>query len=316
MKKISLYFLVFVMGCGYLADRAQADQQNFDLGKSAAAYLNIPLGARQTSLAGSFVAIANDLGAITSNPAGLCQIKPLEIRALHSLWVSEIFFDNLAYGQRLMPGSAFGVSLTYFNFGSLDKYVVNATGDPVADGFFTPYVLVANAAYGHKVMSKLALGLSLKGMMQQIDTTNSSAFAADLGALYFTGVKGWTAGITLANIGGQLDESDLPLKVRLGTAYQMPLQMIGADTLLLTLESVLPVIAVESTSVLAGAEYICNNLLALRLGYKADQDAELGGLDGLSAGLGVHYQMLQFDFAFTSLGILGESYQLGVSAGF
>ena len=235
---------------------------------------------------------------------------------MHSLWVNDIFFDNLAYGQRLMPGSALGVSITYFNFGSLDKYVVDAVGNPMADGSFTPYVLVANAAYGHKVMPELSLGINLKGVMQQIDTTNSSAFAADLGALYFTGIKGWTAGITLANIGSQLDASDLPLKVRLGTAYQMPLQMMGPDTLLLTLESVLPAIAIENFSVLAGAEYVYNHLIALRLGYKADQDAELGGLDGLSAGFGVHYQMLQFDFGFTSLGVLGESYQLGVSAGF
>ncbi|MEW6515790.1 MAG: PorV/PorQ family protein [candidate division FCPU426 bacterium] len=289
-----------------------AEQVNFAAGETAAAYLNLPVNARQTGMAGAGVAVADDLGALTVNPAGLSRMQGAELQALHGFWVQDIFYDYLAFGQPVDAGTAVAASLAYFNFGSMDKYVMDAIGNPVAQGTFTPYVYLLTAGVGQSVLPELGVGLNLKYLSQNIDTSSSTAFAVDLGAAYATDIKGLNVGLTLSNIGSELDGKSLPLDVNLGAAYQLALQGLGQDQLNVTAEAAIPTMASDNYDVMLGAEYWYNRLLALRVGYQLDADAGLGGIEGLTAGLGFNYQMLSVQFGFTSLGVLGEVYQIGL----
>lgn len=263
-------------------------------------------------MAGAGVAVTDDLGALTINPAGLSRMGGSEIQALHGFWVQDIFYDHFAYGQLLGAGTAAAASITYFNFGAMDKYGLDAIGNPVAQGTFTPTVYLLTAGVGQRVLPEVGVGLNLKYLSQSIDTVSSSAFAVDLGAVYDTEVKGLSVGMTLSNIGSELDGNALPLDLNLGAAYQLPLQGLGQDLLNLTLEGAIPTLAADNYDVMAGVEYWYNRLLALRVGYQLDTDAGLGGIEGLTAGLGVHYQSLQLNFGFSSLGVLGEVYQIAL----
>lgn len=313
MPKQSLVIFALLAGFCLSTQGVYGDQQNYSIGESAAAYLNIPVSARQSSLAGAGVAATRDISALTINPAGLAKLANLEAQALHGFWVQDIFYDHLAFGSQLGAEAGLAASITYFNFGSLDKYSLDALNNPVAEGSFTPYVLLFNAGIGHQVMTDLGLGVNLKVLSQQIDDYQASAFALDVGALYATPLPGLSAGLTLANIGSELDNSPLPLRVTIGAAFETEFQALGKDQLLATLEAAFPTASFENTDLIVGAEYWYDKSLALRAGYQLDQEAGLGGAKGFSAGLGVRYQMVDINFGFSSLGELGGVYQIDVA---
>ena len=58
------------------------------------AFLKIKPSARGTSLGDCFVSIANDANAIYYNPAGLTQLKNIEISLMHMSYVAETSYES------------------------------------------------------------------------------------------------------------------------------------------------------------------------------------------------------------------------------
>jgi RNA polymerase sigma factor (sigma-70 family) len=68
----------------------------------------------------------------------------------------------------------------------------------------------------------------------------------------------------------------------------------------------------------AGIEYMFNHLIALRVGYQTrGQDLKTGSgsdpLTGITAGLGVRYGCLDFDYAFVPYNELGQTQRISLS---
>jgi hypothetical protein len=306
-----------VLLTGVLVFSAWADQQtNYDIAKVGGSELKIGLGPRPVAMGETFVAKADDLNSTAWNPAGLSQMQGYQAGFMHNLYLQETSLEYLAYAQNLFEGAGLGAQVTYLNYGSIDKYKEDANHLPEAAGTFTPSVLMAAVGYGQWLMADLAVGGSIKMISQSIDTENYSAFAVDLGALYRTGVEGLQLGLAVQNLGTKLADANLPMNVKAGAAYAMPFKVAANDSWNVLCDANVPFGDTKYTSANLGTEYWYNQMLAARVGYKVKDTGELGGVTGLTAGVGVKVAMLSIDYALVSFGDLGLTHQFAIAASF
>lgn len=308
MKKILGVILIFG---GSLTLAAWADQTNYNIGKVGGSELKIGLGARPVAMGEAFVAQADDLNTTAWNPAGLAQMKGIQVGGMHNLYLQDTFMDYVAYAQPLFAGAGIGANVTYLNYGSLDKFD-EVNGLPVAQGSFTPTVFTGTLGYGQWLLPSLAVGASLKIINQSIDTEHYTAVAVDLGGLYQTPVTGLRLGLALQNLGSQLAGADLPRNVKVGAAYMLPVKFSANDTWNTVLDVNVPFGDANYTSVNVGTEYWYNQVVAARLGYQVKNTGDLGGATGLTGGVGVKVAMFEVDYALVSFGDLGLTHQVGL----
>jgi long-subunit fatty acid transport protein len=251
------------------------------------------------------VAIADDVNAASMNPAGLSQLKGQELALMHHAFVMDSAVEHLAYGLNLIEGLGVSVSLDYLNFGSVDKYTIDTTTKQLkSSGSFSPsgYHLDLGAGYA---FGPLAAGLNVKMLGQTFDASGSSAFAADLGALW-KNASGFSLGAALQDLGTTLDGSNLPMGVRAGGAYKLAVGD-ATDSVSLAADASVPSADSAATTIGTGLEYSAKGLYALRAGYKLTGN---GGVGGLTLGAGLGYKLARIDYAFSSVGALGNSNQV------
>ncbi len=311
--KNNLAWMVVLLGA--LTIPAMADQTNYDIGKVGGSELKIGLGPRPVAMGEAFVAQADDLNCTAWNPAGLAQLQGYQAGFMHNIYLQETSMEYLAYAQNLFDGAGIGANVTYLNYGKLDK-VNDNNGLPEVVGSFTPSVLMISAGYGQWIMPNVAIGGTVKMISQSIDTESYSAIAVDLGGLVKTGITGLKLGVAVQNLGTKLAEADLPMNVKAGAAYLLPVKF-GANDIWNTLVDVnIPFGDTKYTSANVGTEYWYNQLVAARVGYKVKDTGELGGITGLTAGAGVKVAMFSVDYALVSYGDLGFTHQIAIAASF
>jgi hypothetical protein len=295
---------------------AGAAQTNYDIGKVGGSELKIGLGPRPVAMGEAFVGLADDLNTTAWNPAGLAQMKGYQAGFMHNIYLQETSQEYLAYAQNLFEGAGLGVNLTYFNYGSLEK-INDVGGFPQMTGqSFTPTVLTASVGYGQWLGQSLALGAAVKFLSQHIDTESYSAVAADLGALFKPGVDGLQIGLAVQNLGTQLAQSSLPMNAKVGLGYLVPAKFGDKDIWNAVLDVNVPFGDTKYLSVNVGTEYWISGAVAARVGYKVKDTGDLGGVTGLTAGLGIKLSMFNLDYAMVSFGDLGLSHQLALTVSF
>lgn len=302
-------------------------------GSTSAAFLKLPVGARAVAMGGAFTAVAGDPYSIYWNPAGLAGLEGERHAGIfhneyfQGLGQEFLFYTAPASGFSLplagRPKSgAFGLGLNYFY---TPKDMERRSGlyeaDPVnpispVEGKFGAYDLAFSAGYGWRRGEDLSLGAAFKVIRQTIDGESGGSVALDLGVLrdFTYGGTPYTAGFTVQNLGPGLKLADrrygLPLVFKAGLSRPLP----GPGGLL-ALEVSKPVD--NYPSVAAGVEYPLTGRLALRSGYRYRlYGNELGAWSGFSAGAGVTFDKLSFDYAFTPFGVLGNSHRFSINLRF
>jgi len=324
--------LVLVLLCGW-AGPAGAAKIYPSAGSTSAAFLKLGVGARAVAMGGAFSAVPGDPYAIYWNPAGLAGLDGKRHAGLfhneyfQGLGQEFLFYTAPAAGFDLPlvgrpRNGAFGLGLNYFY---TPKDMERRSGlyeaDPVnpispVEGKFGAYDLAFSAGYGWRRGADLSLGAAFKVIRQSIDNQSGGSVALDLGLLreFRRGGVPYTAGFTVQNIGPGIKLVDrrygLPLVFKAGLSRPLP----GPGGLL-TLEAAKPVDNYPSVAV--GVEYPLTERLALRTGYRYRQYGnELGASSGFSAGAGVVFDRLTFDYAFTPLGALGNSHRFSINLSF
>ena len=287
-----------------LAFQAQAAQDNFGAGSQAAPWLKLSNNARSTAMGSAGVAVADDVNASSLNPAGLAQLKGQEVAFMHHAYIMDSAIEHLAYGLSPLQGLGLAVSVDYLNFGVVDKYVIDSASNQLkAAGSFSPTGYHVDLGVGY-AFGSLSTGLNAKMLGQTFESSGSSAFAADLGVLWKN--NAFSLGAALQNLGSQLDGSNLPMGVRAGAAYKLGLGA-GNDSLTAAADADVPSADSAATSFGGGLEYAGQDLYALRAGYKV---AGNGGAGGFTVGAGIQYNIVHLDYAFSSVGVLGNSNQI------
>jgi len=292
-------------------------------GTTSAAFLKLGAGARASAMGGAFTAVPGDPYAVYWNPAGLAYLEDeRNISFFHNEYFQGLGQEFLSYTVPARGKGAWGLGLDYF-YTAKDlerRSGLNEGGDLVTvspvEGKFGAYDLAFSAAYGRELRRDLALGAAMKVIRQSIDDESGVTAALDLGLLRSFNWRGsgYTAGLTVQNLGPGIKlisrSYALPLTFKAGLSRRL------AETGgLISLEADKPID--NYPSFILGVEYPLTDRLALRSGYRYRlYGNELGAWSGFSAGAGVAFDRLSFDYAFTPFGALGNSHRFSINLRF
>lgn len=311
------------------------------IGSTAAPFLNIGVGPRAISMGGAFTATANDISALYWNPAGASRSSTNEAIFAHSTWFADINYEWAAAMVKLGDAGTVGLNLTYLNYGEME--ITTLAEQDGTGQMFSANDLSLGLTYAYNLTDRFSLGGTVKYVQQKIWNSSASAFAVDLGVLFLSDIYGLRIAATITNFGtgmrmdGQdllvqhdidpnnygnndqilaslrTDEFPLPLTFRIGLA--MDIVDIEQHRLTLAVDALHPNDNDESINI--GGEYMFNNLIAFRLGYKSLflSNSE----EGFTAGVGLNYDFasdfgVRVDYAYQDFGVLDytQHFSLGV----
>jgi len=270
---------------------------------TGAAFLKIPVGPRVCGTGEAAVAYIDDASALFYNPAGLANVRTFDLLLAHNQWFLGMNHEYVAGAFGSDELGIFGLAFDYWGSGALQG--VNIRGETIPDYMISAADWSLNFGYGKNV-SDFSFGLGLKFIHQQHESLSTSAWAFDVGAMYKTPLPGLKAGLSVANIGTKAtlyqESYSLPWQVRLGWRYDIGIVGVTQDFILSE---------TEKPGIAAGAECRPVQVFALRLGYRTGSDYD--GFSGLRAGLGISWQGIGVDYAFSPYGKLGASHRVSIS---
>ena len=312
-------------------------------GTTAAPFLEIGQGARATAMGSAFVAIANDESAFYWNPAGLAKLDGIGIMFDHTNWLADVGYNFLAASYNLGGLGTVGLSFTSSSYGDMKVTTVdnpNGTGQ-----IFTASDIAFSVGYGINLTDNFSIGFNPKVIYQSIWEASATGFAVDMGVLYKTPFDGIVLGMSISNFGTKMqmqggsllvtydpdpttignngnipaylgtDSWSLPLNFRVGLAYSP----ISTDMHKFTIDvdALHPSDNYESVNV--GAEYVFDNIVSIRGGYKSlflsssEESYTLGfGLKKVLMG----NVAMELDYAYQDFGRLGYIQKFTVGIGF
>ncbi len=289
-------------------------------GTSAANFLKIPVGARETSLGGAFSSVADNADAVFYNPAGLGLLSVPEVSYAYNSYLTGVSQQWLAASYPAKRG-AFALGFNYLNVKPFDSYdnSDNRTGSVSA------YDMAAYLGYGGRLGSGLAglpslrYGAAVKFISETLDTSKASGYGLDAGLLILPNIKNLAFGLGVENLASSRIEfidtgARLPLKFKTGVSY-LAGRPGGAATALLSLDLDFPQDGKNYFS--AGLENTLYGALSLRAGYSSFGDVS----SGVSFGLGFSLPRrggrdMRLDYSYGASYDLGNIHKFGFSCRF
>ena len=284
-------------------------------------FLRLDGSARAGALGGSFVANNDDADVIFYNPAGieLLQGNPASFSFVKHLM--DINLASLSYSTDFEDIGRFGAAIKYINYGNFQE----ADEFGTRTGDFGAHDIACVVGYANNLDENFYYGANAKFIYSGIADRSSTAMAVDLGLHYAIPDKNWNFGFAVLNIGGQISKyyetsaaEDLPLDVVIGVSKRLenlPLRL-SVDFHKLNQERDDFIQRFKAFTV--GAEFTLSKVLKLRLGYDNERRTEFkigstAGIAGFNAGLGVKISDYQFDYGYSSLGLVGGLHRIGIS---
>ena len=342
--KIDLYKILSAL---FLISSLTFCQNNFvsDVSKRgtiAAPFLSISQGARATAMGSAFVGIADDQSALYWNPAGLAKLDGVGIMIDHTNWIANIAYNFIAASYSLGEMGTIGFSFTSSDYGDMKVTTVDA---PNGTGqIFTASDIAFSLGYALNLTDNFSIGFNPKIIYQSIWETNAIGFAMDMGVLYRTPFEGIILGMSISNLGTKMhlqgnstlviydpdltttgnngkiaanlgtDYWSLPLNFRVGLAYS-PINTEN-HKLTVDVDAIHPSDNYERVNI--GAEYVYNDFIAFRGGYKSLflQNSE----ESFTLGFGLKQILignvaLRVDYAYQNFGRLTyvQKFSVGVT---
>lgn len=311
-------------------------------GTTAAAFLQIDVGARACGMGGAFTATANDVSAIYWNPAGIARMKQGEASFVHTQWIADVRFDHLA---AVIPVTGDLWLGAFTSMVTMDEMAVRTVDYPEGTGeMFEASDLAIGITGAWTLTDRLSIGWNAKYIHQQIWHMSASSVAADFGLLFVTPFAGTRLGMSVANFGPDMqmtgrdtkiyydpdpnspgnneripanvetEQWSLPLTFRVGVANEILEGRSGQLTL--AMDAVHPNDNYEYLNL--GAEYSYRDWAFVRVGWRTlflDATEQ-----GLTAGAGIRYYMVGttafiMDIAYADFGRLDNviRYSLGLA---
>lgn len=331
MKKVLLIIILFAT---YVAAQSK-------VATTAAPFLNIGVGPRAVAMGGAFIATANDVTSLYWNPAGASRSDRNDALFAYTSWFADINYSWTGAMVKLGDAGTIGLSITYLDYGDIE--ITTLAEQDGTGQYFSSYDMNIGLSYAYNLTDKFSLGATVKYIQQTIWTASATAFAADLGVLFHSDIYGLRIAATMTNFGTDMQlEGDallvqhdidpnnygnndqilatlqtgkypLPLTFRIGVA--MDVLNTEENKITLAIDALHPTDNYESLNV--GTEYVYNDLVAFRVGYKSlflDNSEE-----GFTAGIGLNYSFspdlaVRIDYAYQNFGVLDYSqhYSIGL----
>lgn len=188
---------------------------NIAYGTTAAEFLLIPATARGAALGGSYAALANDLGSMYYNPAGLALMERSGVMASSMKYIAGTSYTFGAVGFPMSGGSrAFGLSFATFGFSDQPVYTVE---DPqgASGQVYSVAQTSMGATYSQQFSDRFSAGITAKVISDKLGDVSGTAFAIDFGTNFHSMLAGRAirAGFVITNLGTNLSHSGQPLIV-------------------------------------------------------------------------------------------------------
>jgi hypothetical protein len=287
-------------------------------GTSSFSFLNIPVGARATSMGQAFTSVPNDVQGLPYNPAVLATMAASQASFEHLNYVEDVTQEAVDFGHAgRHENLSWGIGANYLQVGNITRTV--ATNLPTGDGFaetgnFSTYDMALGASAAGPVSDDLLVGSTVKIIRESLSDASSNAGALDLGIIYQANdQRSWNLGASLLNLGFASKFADaavrLPWTVRCGVSGQPFSQWLFTSDFVKRQDL--------SGEFDVGAEVTPRKVFSLRLGYRYQLTSpDLGALSGFSAGIGLRQGMFSLDYAFVPLGDLGLTHRVSVNLRF
>jgi hypothetical protein len=183
-------------------------------------FLKIPLSARAIGMGGAQVAVADGVASIGFNPAGMLSISDYGFGATYTQWFADIQHSYFGVVKNIPGIGAFGISLTLL---ATDDMAVTTPAYPDGTGeYFRASDYAVSLAYARQVSDKFMVGINGKIIKSYLFNTEigASSFAIDIGTLYDIPILRSRLGVSLTNIGKDLqylnEPYSLPTALRFG----------------------------------------------------------------------------------------------------
>lgn len=318
MKKTLIIILLIAFGLmGYAEPFAP-------VGTSVGQFLTIGVGGREVAMGEAVTANTKGSGSVFWNPAGVVDGGANDIYAAYNQWPAGIHVGALSYAYSNKSIGTFAVNAKYLNFGKMEITTVenpNGTGEMLS---MSNYAI--GLSYGRYLTDRVSIGLTAKLVNEKYGSNGYTTVAWDVGLIYRADVRNLKIGMSIQNFsnsvqfsGTYIDYSNsdsyltgtelefekwsLPMTFRFGAVIDVYNE--GANKVIAALDMVHPNDNVEQYNI--GVEYAYDNMIYVRTGYKLS--AYEGGF---SAGFGILWNNIMFDYALTGLGKLGVTNRLSI----
>lgn len=277
-------------------------------GNTGFAFLKIGVGGRGPALANANFADASGATAAYWNPANLAGSRN-EVFFSHAEWLQDINREFIAVKFSGL-GAAWAFSLQLQDVGGIEQRTI-ASAEPI--GEITARDVAFGLSYARKIGPALDFGVTLKYLGERILNYAANGIAVDLGGRYrFEQLAGLGVAVSLHNIGTAekllTEKITLPTSLRAGLVYE-PLQNLQNNALKL-FAGYEKIFQAES-AIGAGIEFVASKSVALRAGYRFDDDSR-----GISGGIGLIRSGYQLDYAYTPFDFdLGDTHNISLAIG-
>ncbi|MDI6765991.1 MAG: PorV/PorQ family protein [Bacteroidota bacterium] len=277
-KKIKILLTVILM-LGIIKETEAGNRS----GTTSEAFLKIPTSARAVGIGGAQVAVASGASSIAFNPAGMMAVNDMGVGFTYTAWFADIQHSFVGVVKNFPGIGAVGASITTL---TMDDMIETTPAFPEGTGrFFRASDYAFSIAYARQVTDQFRVGINGKYIQSYLYNTEigASSFAFDIGTLYDIPILRSHIGVSLTNIGKDVkflqEQYSLPTALRFGVVIDIMKEK--ENELITTLQIARMNDAEEQYNF--GGEYIFNETVALRMGWKFAYDHE-----GFTGGFGVN----------------------------
>lgn len=285
-------------------------------------FLKLDMSARAAALGGSFVANNDDPDVIFYNPAGISMLENNPVSFSFVKHLMDINLASVSFSTEFEDLGRFGAAVRYINYGSFDEAdeFGNRTGE------FGAGELALIVGYSNLLDANFYYGANVKFIYSSIADRSSNAIAADLGLHYTIPEQFINIGFSILNLGSQISsyyglKEELPLDVTIGISKKLEKIPVRLSLDFHRLNEDRENFTQRFKAFSVGTEINLSKVLTLRLGYDNERRSDLkigttAGIAGFNIGLGAKISEYNFNYGYSSLGLVGALHRIGISTSF
>jgi len=287
-------------------------------------FLRTDFSPRTAATSRAFQTVRGDVSTIFTNPAGMVFGKGEQFAFYYSNYLLDINGGLAAYARPIQGLGVLTVAVTYFDYGTLDE--TNEFAEKTGSAF-SAYDFAFSVGLSDHLDKRFSYGINLKYAFSKIDHYNASAVAADFGLLYTVPFDdNLFLSATLLNFGTNFEtyagsKEPLPMSLNLGISKILAHLPLEWSVSLRDLNEPRDSFADYFKDFSLGGEFRLSESLRLRLGYdnglnrdlKTNSNQRFGGI---SAGLGIYWNIYRIDYSYSNYGTLGSIHRIGIKGNF
>lgn len=207
--KVLIYSLLAVVLVALVFDTSSAQDKR--RGTAGASELLVPLTARSASMSTpvtSGLGNLNPLEAVVANPAGLTSGTGTSALFSRTEYVADIGINYFGAAQAF-GNNVIAISVASWDFGTLQQ--TSELIPEISELTYDASNVVFGVSYARQFTDRIAAGVTVKGVNEDIDDVSASGVAFDAGMTYVAGESGLRFGVALKHFGPQMQFSGIGL---------------------------------------------------------------------------------------------------------